>query len=108
MGNVFAYTRVSTVKQGEKGVSLQEQKDAILRYAQQHGLEVVRWFEERESAAKTLSARFLLCPGYVGEGDCGPGYTPVGLVDQWIHRDGYRNLVNALHRHAGVAIADRK
>ncbi len=33
MGNVFAYTRVSTVKQGEKGVSLQEQKDAILRYA---------------------------------------------------------------------------
>jgi site-specific DNA recombinase len=52
MGNVFAYTRVSTVKQGEKGVSLQEQKDAILRYAQQHGLEIVRWFEERESAAK--------------------------------------------------------
>lgn len=52
MGNVFAYTRVSTVKQGEKGVSLQEQKDAILRYAHQHGLEIVRWFEERESAAK--------------------------------------------------------
>jgi DNA invertase Pin-like site-specific DNA recombinase len=46
MGNVFAYTRVSTVKQGEKGVSLQEQKDAILRYAQLHGLEIVRWFEE--------------------------------------------------------------
>lgn len=52
MGNVFAYTRVSTVKQGEKGVSLQEQKEAILRYAQQHGLEIIRWFEERESAAK--------------------------------------------------------
>jgi DNA invertase Pin-like site-specific DNA recombinase len=52
MGNMFAYTRVSTVKQGEKGVSLQEQKDAILRYAKQRNLEIVRWFEERETAAK--------------------------------------------------------
>jgi DNA invertase Pin-like site-specific DNA recombinase len=59
MGNVFAYTRVSTVKQGEKGVSLQEQKDAILRYAQQHGLEIVRWFEECESAAKTGRPAFM-------------------------------------------------
>jgi len=59
MGNVFAYTRVSTVKQGEKGVSLQEQKEAILRYAQQHGLEIVRWFEERESAAKTGRPAFM-------------------------------------------------
>lgn len=59
MGNVFAYTRVSTVKQGEKGVSLQEQKDAILRYAQQHGLEIIRWFEERESAAKTGRPAFM-------------------------------------------------
>src|ERR1051326_2945475 len=52
MGKVFAYTRVSTIRQGEKGVSLQEQRDAILRYAQQHGLEVVRWFEEQETASK--------------------------------------------------------
>jgi DNA invertase Pin-like site-specific DNA recombinase len=52
MGNVFAYTRVSTVKQGEKGVSLQEQKDAILRYARQHNLEITRWFEEQETASK--------------------------------------------------------
>src|SRR3989344_3995451 len=48
----FAYIRVSTAKQGEKGVSLQEQKDAILRYAQKFGLEISRWFEERETAAK--------------------------------------------------------
>jgi len=59
MGNVFAYTRVSTVKQGEKGVSLQEQKDAIIRYAKQHDLEIVRWFEERESAAKTGRPAFM-------------------------------------------------
>jgi len=47
----FGYVRVSTAKQGE-GVSLIEQRDAILRYARRSGLEVVRWFEERETAAK--------------------------------------------------------
>jgi site-specific DNA recombinase len=52
MGKVFAYTRVSTVKQGEKGVSLEEQKDAIMRYASQRDLPIIRWFEELESAAK--------------------------------------------------------
>ena len=52
MGKVFAYTRVSTVKQGEKGVSLQEQKDAILRYAHRNNLGISRWFEERETASK--------------------------------------------------------
>jgi DNA invertase Pin-like site-specific DNA recombinase len=52
MGKVFAYTRVSTVKQGEKGVSLQEQKDAILRYAIRNNLGISRWFEERETASK--------------------------------------------------------
>ena len=48
----FGYIRVSTAKQGEKGVSLQEQKDAILQYARRYGLEIAQWFEERESAAK--------------------------------------------------------
>src|SRR5215469_7474337 len=58
MGKVFAYARVSTPRQGEKGVSLQEQKSAIDRYAEQHGLEIVRWFEERETAAKTGRGEF--------------------------------------------------
>jgi len=48
----FAYTRVSTARQGERGVSLQEQQDAIRRYAQRFGLTIKEWFEERESAAK--------------------------------------------------------
>jgi len=48
----FAYTRVSTVKQGEHGVSLQEQKSEIERYAQQKGIVISEWFEERETAAK--------------------------------------------------------
>jgi site-specific DNA recombinase len=52
MGIVFAYARVSTPRQGEKGVSLSEQRDAIARYAERHGLEIVRWFEEQESASK--------------------------------------------------------
>jgi site-specific DNA recombinase len=53
MGTYFAYARVSTPRQGEKGVSLPEQKSAIERYAALHGLEVTRWFEERETASQT-------------------------------------------------------
>ncbi|MBO9501191.1 recombinase family protein [Brevundimonas sp. A19_0] len=48
----FAYTRVSTVKQGERGSSLQEQKSAIEVYARKNDLTVAEWFEERETAAK--------------------------------------------------------
>ena len=51
MTPVFGYIRVSTAKQGE-GVSLVEQKDAIARYAEQRGLTVTQWFEEKETAAK--------------------------------------------------------
>ena len=43
---------MSTVKQGEHGVSLQQQKEAIERHAQRHGLSISRWFEEQETAAK--------------------------------------------------------
>ena len=52
MNKYFGYIRVSTAKQGERGVSLQEQKDAIVRYAQRNSLEITAWFEERETAAK--------------------------------------------------------
>ena len=52
MGKVFAYARVSTPRQGERGVSLVEQRDAIARYAERQGLEIIRWFEEQESASK--------------------------------------------------------
>src|SRR5690242_8878851 len=51
MGKYFAYARVSTPRQGEKGVSLSEQREAIERYAKVHDLEIARWFEERESAS---------------------------------------------------------
>src|ERR1039458_5293588 len=49
---LFSYIRVSTRKQGERGVSLEEQRDAIIQYAQRHGLEITRSFEEHETAAK--------------------------------------------------------
>lgn len=52
MDGYFGYIRVSTPRQGERGVSLQEQRDAITQYAARNGLEIAAWFEERESAAK--------------------------------------------------------
>jgi site-specific DNA recombinase len=55
---LFAYTRVSTARQGERGVSLQEQRDAIERYAGRYGFAIKEWFEERESAAKRGRAVF--------------------------------------------------
>src|SRR5260370_27316348 len=58
MGTYFAYVRVSTPRQGE-GVSLPEQKAAIERYAAVHGLEISRWFEERESASHTGRPAFM-------------------------------------------------
>jgi site-specific DNA recombinase len=51
MRNFFGYIRVSTPRQGQ-GVSLQAQKDAIERHSQRYGLNIVQWFEERETAAK--------------------------------------------------------
>lgn len=52
MKRYFAYIRVSTVKQGERGSSLQEQKSAIEAFASRRSLEIAGWFEERETAAK--------------------------------------------------------
>jgi DNA invertase Pin-like site-specific DNA recombinase len=43
---------VSTARQGERGVSLPEQKAAIERLAKQFPLQLDQWFEERETAAK--------------------------------------------------------
>ncbi|MEW6306745.1 MAG: recombinase family protein, partial [Verrucomicrobiota bacterium] len=48
----IGYIRVSTVKQGTQGVSLHEQRDAILRYAERNQFTVAIWLEEMETAAK--------------------------------------------------------
>ena len=47
MKSYFAYIRVSTVKQGEHGSSLQEQRDAIAAFATRNGLQIASWFEVR-------------------------------------------------------------
>lgn len=57
MKGLIAYIRVSTVKQG-KGVSLQEQRDAISHYAEKHGLTIIMWLEEMETAAKRGRKKF--------------------------------------------------
>lgn len=52
LGKCFAYAAVSTLRQGERGVSLPEQKAAIEKYSSAHGLTIARCFEEQESASQ--------------------------------------------------------
>ena len=52
MNQYFGYIRVSTTKQGERSVSLPEQRSAIERCAARSDLTIVRWFEEQQTAAK--------------------------------------------------------
>lgn len=58
MKTVYAYIRVSTQKQGVQGSSLQEQREAIARFAANNNLTVAEWFEERETAAKGGRPKF--------------------------------------------------
>ncbi len=55
----FSYVRVSTQRQGQVGTSLSEQLFAIERYAQKYDLNIVRGYEERETAAKAGRPVFL-------------------------------------------------
>jgi site-specific DNA recombinase len=48
----YSYIRVSTIRQGQTGTSLTEQRAAINRYAERCGFTVVQEFEEKETAAK--------------------------------------------------------
>jgi DNA invertase Pin-like site-specific DNA recombinase len=50
--NYYAYIRVSTAKQGEKGVSLEQQRSVIEQHARRHGFNIIGWYEERRTAAK--------------------------------------------------------
>ena len=59
MSKYYGYIRVSTVKQGE-GVSLQEQKESITRYAHSRNFEIIEWFEEKMTAAKGGRPKFTL------------------------------------------------
>jgi site-specific DNA recombinase len=52
MKEFFSYVRVSTARQGEEGVSLQQQREANERCALHHGVKIAEMFEEQETAAK--------------------------------------------------------
>lgn len=51
MKQCFGYVRVSTQKQGE-GVSLEAQKEAISDFAARNNITIIKWFEEKQTAAK--------------------------------------------------------
>jgi site-specific DNA recombinase len=53
----FAYVRVSTKKQGN-GASLTEQKSAIAAFARRNGLQIIKWFSEKRTAAKAGRREF--------------------------------------------------
>lgn len=69
MKGYFGYIRVSTVKQGEHGSSLQEQRAAIDAYAAKRGLAIAEWFEERETAAKLGRTQFNRMIAKLGRGE---------------------------------------
>jgi len=101
MRTYYAYIRVSTVKQGEKGSSLTEQKDAIERYAAKHDLVIVDWFEEQETAAKRGRAVFRRMLTQIKKGRAN------GLIMHKVDR-GSRNMtdwaeLNSL-MDAGIAV----
>ena len=52
MKHYFSYIRVSTIRQGQNGTSLAEQREAINRYAELWNFNITKEFEERETAAK--------------------------------------------------------
>lgn len=67
MSKHYGYVRVSTTKQGD-GVSLEEQRESIQRYARKHDLEIIRWFEEKETAAKQGRPEFTRMLGLLRDG----------------------------------------
>ena len=55
----FSYVRVSTARQGQTSTSLTEQLAAIERYALRWNLQIVKQYEEKETAAKQGRPVFL-------------------------------------------------
>src|SRR5882724_7228853 len=81
----YSYIRVSTVRQGQTGTSLAEQREAIQRYADRWRLPVIQEFEEKETAAKSGRPIFLQMLNALKHGQAD------GLIIHKIDR-GARNL----------------
>ncbi len=97
---IIAYARVSTQKQEEQSVSLQEQRYAITNYAQKHQLRIDVWHEETVTAGKLGRKEFAKVSKLVNSGQ---GKT--GLLMHKIDR-GARNLKDWAAMHSGDKIND--
>ncbi len=68
------YYRVSTAEQAQHGFSLEHQKQACVKYAEDHGFEVVKFFSDEGESAKTakrpgLQTMLKYCDGKEGRVD---------------------------------------
>ena len=54
---VALYIRVSTEEQAKHGLSLADQRDALIAYAAAHGMEVVGIYEESAPESRIKSVR---------------------------------------------------
>src|ERR1035438_2526068 len=66
----IGYIRVSTVKQGTTGVSLQEQRDAISRYAERNQFHISTWLEEKETVRSHISDTYAFPPSNKEQQGC--------------------------------------
>ena len=66
MKKVIIYTRVSTDDQAEKGLSLRDQKDKLVKYCNAKNLEIVKHYEDGGYSAKTFNRpQFIALLEYV-------------------------------------------
>ena len=54
---IACYIRVSTQEQKLHGLSLDAQREALLRYAEKHGLKIVDWYEDEGVSGRKLIRR---------------------------------------------------
>lgn len=54
---IACYIRVSSQEQKLHGLSLDAQRDALLRYAEKHGLKIVEWYEDEGVSGRKLIRR---------------------------------------------------
>lgn len=54
---IACYIRVSSQEQKLHGLSLDAQRDALLRYAEKHGLKIVDWYEDEGVSGRKLIRR---------------------------------------------------
>jgi len=54
---VVIYTRVSTAKQSDEGLSLKVQRRKLAAYAEVHDMEVVAYLEDAGKSAKNINGR---------------------------------------------------